>query len=212
MSKYDLPESITYFEEEKKVADESFKQKNFKQAVEKYKKILEDIKTFCGNKLSKEEDLHKIIHHIGIPVNFNIAKCLIKENSYKEALEYINKILELENNNIKARYLRFICNVNIEEIDKAETDYDYLLRNCFSIDKEIVDKYNIQKGNIDKKRGRFFKKMISSEIVENLYKEQEFEENSLFSYRGYIEYAKFFSEAIKKCLIYPISYLMNGFS
>ena len=202
--KYDLPQSIEYFKEEKDKADILYKTNDYSNALLAYLKVLEDIKTFCSHKLSKEEDLKEIIYKIGVPINLNVCRCYFKQNEYNNVITFSNKILDLDNMNYKAKYLRCLSALKINDIELADKDYDYLLKNAnegVNIDYLITQYNNIVQENYSRRK-KLFKKMINTESEYEMLNRNVY----TFSIMGIIKY---YLQGVKEALLFPIKYYFN---
>lgn len=51
-----------------------------------------------------------------IPCNLNLAQCYIKLKEYKSAISHTSKVLEIEQDNVKALYRRGISYMALQEV------------------------------------------------------------------------------------------------
>ena len=58
----------------------------------------------------------------------NIALCLMKLKEWKKAKSICSKIIEVDNNIVKAWYRRGECSMNLEEFDEAKDDFIKVIR------------------------------------------------------------------------------------
>lgn len=162
--------SIEEIQELKKDADLEFKLKNYKQAIRKYTLTIEAITTkfeeYYANK--NEKDATDIIDNLGVPTYLNLSKSYYWEKDYKNATKISAKILDIQPNNVKAIYLRFKGNIELNELETAEKDLESLKKLMSDSDelKDLIGIYNEKKNLAKINEMKMFRKMIKSRASE----------------------------------------------
>jgi tetratricopeptide (TPR) repeat protein len=108
-----LWENLKYVENEKEKANDNYKKGDYDGAIFLYTKLLE---LDSGNKVFNST------------IYANRALCYQKKNNYIQALQDINKSIELNPNYIKAYYRRATIHINLKNGDKAKEDVQQVLR------------------------------------------------------------------------------------
>ena len=70
----------------------------------------------------------------------NIALCLMKLKEWKKAKSICSKIIEVDNNIVKAWYRRGECSMHLEEFDEAKDDFHKTLH-LEPTNKAAMNKY-----------------------------------------------------------------------
>ncbi len=100
-------------ENEKEKANESFKKGDYDGAIHLYTKLLEI------------DSYNKIFNST---IYANRALCYQKKNKYIEALQDINKSIDLNTSYLKAYYRRATIYVNLKNAEKAKQDLTKVLK------------------------------------------------------------------------------------
>merc|ERR1739844_721878 len=111
----------------KNAGNHFYKEKNFQKAVQKYKKscrYIEHLRTCMGSTEDDEEDQ---IRKVEVPCCLNIAAAKIAEKKWDDALIECNKVLEIQEDNIKALFRRGQCHLGKRDYDWALIDLNKAL-------------------------------------------------------------------------------------
>jgi tetratricopeptide (TPR) repeat protein len=108
-----LAENLEKVENEKEKANESFKKGDYDGAIHLYSKLLE---IDSNNKIFNST------------IYANRALCYQKKNKLIEALQDINKSIDLNTSYLKAYYRRATIYVNLKNAEKAKQDLTKILK------------------------------------------------------------------------------------
>lgn len=125
------PPSISQLEILKQKADQLFKETNFKESEEQYRKILSNVTTIQNAFAHKEENLHLFL----LNVKSNHSAVLLKLEEYQLVCDICTDILvsskndneNNRNNAKKAHYRRALALKSLRRLDEALEDVEALL-------------------------------------------------------------------------------------
>jgi len=106
----------------KNAGNQFYKEKNYQKAVRKYKKsckYIEHLRTCMGSTEDNEEEQ---IRKVEVPCCLNIAAAKIAEKKWDEAKVECDKVLEIQEENIKALFRRGQCHLGKKDYDLAMAD------------------------------------------------------------------------------------------
>lgn len=98
-----------------------FKEKDYKNAVEKFKEALTYI-----DKVN-EHEMNEEIKTIKISLMLNACNCYNRLNEYTETIKMSENVIAVKNDNAKCYYYRGMANAYLDEFDKANEDYNKLI-------------------------------------------------------------------------------------
>lgn len=158
-----IQEKIKTIRNMKFSSDDLLKNKKYEEAIDKYKEtinlLLEEV-----NKLNIEmtaKTLNKIKEEIIIPCYQNIALCYMKLNKWLKVKTYTKKVLDLNKDNLKARYRVCLANIKLGHLKKADSqleELETLLGGSPELE-ELEKIYEINKLNSEGNNGEFLRKM-----------------------------------------------------
>jgi len=106
----------------KNAGNQFYKEKNYQKAVRKYRKsckYIEHLRTCMGSTEDNEEEQ---IRKVEVPCCLNIAAANIAEKKWDEAKVECDKVLEIQEDNIKALFRRGQCHLGKKDYDLAMED------------------------------------------------------------------------------------------
>ncbi len=104
----------------KQSATEELKLKHYSNAVVYYNHILKDCTELINEGLITEaEDMKVLIQDLQVPAYKNVALCYLKSNRPARCLEYCEKVLEIEPNNVKILYRAGMANYELGKFEEA---------------------------------------------------------------------------------------------
>jgi tetratricopeptide (TPR) repeat protein len=151
---------------EKAKGDTNLKSQNYELAMKHYSKVIMSIKILMDEKALEGETLQKYVKEVGVPSNLNLSLCYINMKDWKSAIPHLNKVLEYDKTNVKARYRRCLCLCNTREFEKANEDL-ILLNEQIKDTKELEDLKRIfQERNfiMNSEEKKFYNKMFKEYI------------------------------------------------
>ena len=97
---------------------------DYKRAIEYYNKALFAIKILLEDQNLNvgEQYAIKVIEEVEIPVSSNLTLWYLKEKDYHNVIKYANRLLDLEENNVKILYRRGLAYTYLMEFDKGKED------------------------------------------------------------------------------------------
>jgi len=107
----------------KNAGNKFYKEKNYQKAVQKYKKscrYIEHLRTCMGATEDAEEDQ---IRKVEVPCCLNIAAAKIAEKKWDDAKVECDKVLEIQEENVKAMFRRGQCHLGKKDFDEAMADF-----------------------------------------------------------------------------------------
>jgi len=108
----------------KNAGNQYYKAKDTKNAVRKYKKAAKYIDHLRENMGATEEDEEEQIRKVEVPIVLNIAAAFILDKKWDEAKKECDKVLEIQETNIKALYRRGQCHLGRRDYDLALEDFN----------------------------------------------------------------------------------------
>jgi len=108
----------------KNAGNQFYKEKNYQKAVVKYKKscrYIEHLRTSMGSTEDGEEEQ---IRKVEVPCCLNIAAALIAEKKWDVAIVECDKVLQIQEDHIKALFRRGQCNLGKADYDLAMIDFN----------------------------------------------------------------------------------------
>lgn len=106
----------------KNAGNSFYKERNYQKAVQKYKKscrYIEHLRTCMGATEDSEEDQ---IRKVEVPCCLNIAAAKIAEKKWDDAKIECDKVLEIQEENVKALFRRGQCHLGKKDYDLAMVD------------------------------------------------------------------------------------------
>ncbi|KAL9650045.1 hypothetical protein ABK040_003163 [Willaertia magna] len=139
---YEIPETnegkVEYARKLKDEGNELFKQGNYKKAIQKYKYVFLYVtglnsnlmsvmsNNMSGNASSSEEKKElSEVDQLQLTANLNISQCYLKLENHERALEFAQKALNFDPNNLKGRLRRGLSYLALKDIDRAQEDLDF---------------------------------------------------------------------------------------
>jgi peptidylprolyl isomerase len=110
-----LEEKIREANSKKNTGNEFFKQSKIDQAVADYRSAL----GFVRDTLQATPEEEKQVTELKVSLHSNLAACLLKLKSGKEAIDECNQVLQLDPSHPKALYRLFQAQVLVGAFDKA---------------------------------------------------------------------------------------------
>jgi len=98
---------------------------DYKRAIEHYNKALFAIKILLEDQNLNvgEKFAVKVIEEVEIPVSSNLTLCYLKEKDYQNVIKYADRLLEMDDNNVKILYRRGLAYTYLMEFEKAKEDF-----------------------------------------------------------------------------------------
>ena len=142
-------------------ANELLKNKKYSEAIDKYKKTINNVVDEVGPLYVNIQVLNTLKDEIIIPCYQNIVLCYMKLNKWIKVKTYSKKILELDEDNIKARYRLCFANIKLGHLKKADSQLEDLERIIGGTQEleELEKIYEINKLNSEGNNGEFLRKM-----------------------------------------------------
>lgn len=106
----------------KNAGNQFYKAKDFKKAVQKYKKAGRYIDHLRESMGATEDDEEEEIRKVEVPCCLNIAAAMIAEKKWDEAKKECDKVIEIQEDNIKALFRRGQCHLGKRDYDLALID------------------------------------------------------------------------------------------
>jgi tetratricopeptide (TPR) repeat protein len=161
---YEQRLEVPYLEKAK--GDTQLKSRNYELAMKHYSKVIMSIKILMDDKALEGETLQKYVKEVGVPSNMNLSLCYINLKEWKTAIQHLNKVLDYDKNNVKARYRRCLCLCNSREFEKAHVDLIFLSEQIQdSIEYEELKKiYEESKIKLNNDEKKFYNKMFKEYI------------------------------------------------
>ncbi len=122
----------------KNAGNQFYKEKNFPKAIEKYKKACRYISHLRDSMGSTEEEEEEAIRKVEVPCCLNIAAACIADKKWDEAKTECDKVLEIQEENVKALFRRGQCHLGKKDYDLALGDFNKA-RQLEPTDKGIVN-------------------------------------------------------------------------
>ena len=143
------------------------KNKDYKAAIEYYNKALFAIKLLVEDRELNvgEEYTMKVIQEVEIPVSSNLTLCYLKEGDRQNVIKYSNKLLQVDDKNVKILFRRGMAYTHNMEFEKAKAD----LIKANSLEpknQEILD------GLKAFKQKKYDYKYKTQKICENIFKNE----------------------------------------
>ena len=105
---------------EKRQGDNFLKDKNYHEALHHYKSAIVALKIVFDdeelNLANDEEKATALINEVGIPSHLNSALCYLNLEDFVNVVFYCTKVLELDQDNVKALYRRCKANIKLEKV------------------------------------------------------------------------------------------------
>ncbi|SAL96400.1 hypothetical protein [Absidia glauca] len=147
--------------------NEAFKNQNYKEALGKYYNAILHLKTVGGNK-NKEQFDAKSNEQLALIYN-NMAAVSIKQENWPRATENCKKSLELNSNNMKAKFRLAQSYIRQKDLDKAEPLLTEVLKanpdgNNACLDSAVKQEmalFKKQTKSMDGKEKLIYQKMMS---------------------------------------------------
>ncbi|KAG2383152.1 hypothetical protein C9374_004489 [Naegleria lovaniensis] len=133
---FEIPETsegkINYAKKLKDDGNDQFKQGNYLKAIKLYKTIFLYVTGLESNLMSVMSNNNNPnagssasqtlseTEQLQVTANLNIAQCYLKLEKYEQALEYSQRALKLEPNNIKGRLRKALAHLGLNDIDNSE--------------------------------------------------------------------------------------------
>ena len=142
-------------------SDDLLKNKKYEEAIDKYKETINELLDEISNFNLDLKQLFQIREEIIIPCYLNISLCNMKLNRWIKVKTYSKKVLELNQENIKASYRLCLANIKLGHLKKA----DYQLEGLEKViggtpELEELEKiYEVNKLNSEGNNGEFLRKM-----------------------------------------------------
>ena len=178
MSKEELKKEIFSI---KKEADEELNKKNYDKAISQYNDIIFKIKELEINKVNfSDEEKNSFTNELIIPSNLNLSFIYFKKNEWKYVILHSTNVLNINQNNIKAKYRRCIANLNLNELDKAKEDLNDLKNKIGNnTELKILQQMYIDKEKqVNENEGKRYKKMFKN--LSKINHDIEYEKKSNF--------------------------------
>lgn len=157
-------ETLKQLKEKKALGDNSFGQKDYSTAIDYYLNIIKELKECFESRNLSEEEATRFIEVIGIPTHLNICRAFFKQSNFAEVVKYSSKIIELDQRNLKALYIRCRSYITLQEIELAEEDLKRI-RSLDGVESEIKELSEMLERKRKEKEARekaVYKKMIHS--------------------------------------------------
>lgn len=100
-----------------------FKSKEFVKAVRKYQKAYKYIDTLRDNMGSTNDDEEAKIREVEVPCCLNMAACHLQNQKWDDALSECEKVLEIDEHNVKALFRRGQARSGMQDFDQALKDF-----------------------------------------------------------------------------------------
>ena len=142
-------------------ANELLKNKKYDEAIDKYKKAINNLIDEVGPYTLHIQILSSLKEEIIIPCYHNIALCYMKLSKWLKVKTYSKKILEIAPDNIKASYRICLANIKLGHLKKADSQLEELERIIGGTPEleELEKIYEINKLNSEGNNGEFLRKM-----------------------------------------------------
>ena len=142
-------------------ANELLKNKKYDEAIDKYKKAINNLIDEVGPYTLPIQILSSLKEEIIIPCYHNIALCYMKLSKWLKVKTYSKKILEIAPDNIKASYRICLANIKLGHLKKADSQLEELERIIGGTPEleELEKIYEINKLNSERNNGEFLRKM-----------------------------------------------------
>lgn len=147
-----------------------FKEKQYYEAVQKYKEGLE---LLYGEGLSNEA------RELMLTINLNICNCMNQLGYYDQTIERMDFSLKLRTDHPKIYYYRGIAYANVGKLEEAEKDYDKLFTlvpmndPALSNLKIIIDQKQPKRVNTSETGSNLYKCFRMGQMYDGIEKEKE---------------------------------------
>ena len=142
-------------------SDDLLKNKKYEEAIDKYKETINELLDKIGNFSLDLKQLFQIREEIIIPCYLNISLCNMKLNRWIKVKTYSKKVLELNQENIKASYRLCLANIKLGHLKKADYQLEELEKLIGGTPEleELEKIYEVNKLNSEGNNGEFLRKM-----------------------------------------------------
>lgn len=142
-------------------SDDLLKNKKYEEAIDKYKETINELLDEIGNFSLDLKQLFQIREEIIIPCYLNISLCNMKLNRWIKVKTYSKKVLELNQENIKASYRLCLANIKLGHLKKADYQLEELEKLIGGTPEleELEKIYEVNKLNAEGNNGEFLRKM-----------------------------------------------------
>lgn len=142
-------------------SDDLLKNKKYEEAIDKYKETINETLDEIGNFNLDLKQLFQIREEIIIPCYLNISLCNMKLNRWIKVKTYSKKVLELNEENIKASYRLCLANIKLGHLKKADYQLEELEKLIGGTPEleELEKIYEVNKLNSEGNNGEFLRKM-----------------------------------------------------
>lgn len=95
---------------------------DYKTAIEHYNKALFSIKILLEDQNLNvgDEYAEKVINEVEIPVSSNLTLCYLKVEDYQNVIKYADKILQVEEDNVKILYRKGMAHTQLMDFEQAK--------------------------------------------------------------------------------------------
>lgn len=121
-----------------------FKEKNYKEACDKYQEALGYLEQQLLREKPNDEDWNKI-NETKLPILFNFSLCKFHLNEFYSCIEHTTSILEYQPSNVKAMYRRAKAHASVGNLDEARADF----KKCQEIDPGLAKDIAAQLSYVD---------------------------------------------------------------
>lgn len=159
-------EKIKVAQELKTKGNELFKQGEFKKAISFYKQVflyINGLNSTLGSILSQQQSKEDPeVAKLRAQVNMNISFCYYKTQNYVKSFEHIQKCVQIEPENLKARYKRGQLYLMKGDLDNAKIDLEFVYSKNPNDEALIFDLKTLNEKYIEheKKEKKIFQNMF----------------------------------------------------
>jgi len=161
------PSNIEKAEYLKSVGIKMFTDKNYRDALMYFERGLK----FISNEASSTE-----VTNLSLSLQLNMSNCLVNLGSYKETLNILENCLKINENHPKIYYYRTLSYLNLNDVNKAERDFNTLSK-LIPSDDPVLEKLKSEINN--KKPKGNFKNILKMAYTDREKDEKEKEENTI---------------------------------
>jgi AH receptor-interacting protein len=115
------------------------KQKQYKEAADKYEEALRYIEQFMFKEKPNDTEWNEL-NQQKLPILFNYSLCKFHLGDFYTCIENTTNILEFQENNVKALFRRAKAHMAVWNIDEAKRDYN----KCLQLDSTLETEVNAQ--------------------------------------------------------------------
>lgn len=126
-------------------------------------------------KHSPKADEYKELQRLEIALHSNIAQLKFKQNDFYESIQYCNKVLKVDKENVKMYYRRAQCNARVWNQLEAERDYEQVLkldaRMKNTVSKEL-DEFRVRIKKVEQEESEALSQKLTERLSEQMKNHQ----------------------------------------